>query len=262
MNRVMQLTESEKRKGVVTSSSGNHGAALSYACSQFKVPLTVIMPKNSSITKIENVKRYGGTIQFCDSTLAARDSETSKFINKYGAELVHPFNDEGIIAGQGTATLEFLEEIPKLEVIISPLSGGGLLSGTLAAAKQIKGDIQVFGAEPQEADDAYRSLKSGSIQSNKMTNTICDGLRAQLGSITFPIIHQQVEGIILCSEAEIIKAMQMIWERCKIIVEPSSAIALAALLKEKSRFAAKNVGVILSGGNVDLDHLPWINSNN
>ncbi|MDP6569832.1 MAG: pyridoxal-phosphate dependent enzyme, partial [Candidatus Marinimicrobia bacterium] len=252
MNRVMQLSDADKKKGVVTSSSGNHGAALSYACNTFKIPLTVIMPENSSLYKVENVKRYGGMVQFCEPNQEARDRDTARFIEEKGAVLIHPFNDENIIAGQGTVTLEFLEAVPKLDVMITPLSGGGLMSGILSAVKQRQKDIKIFGAEPREADDAYRSLKSGSIQSNHSTNTICDGLRAQLGSLTFPIIQKFADGIILCSEEEIVHAMQVIWQRCKIIVEPSSAITLSALTQKKSSFAGKNVGIILSGGNVDL----------
>ena len=257
LNTVMQLTKLEKSKGVVTSSSGNHGAALSFACRLAKIPVTVIMPKNSSISKIENVRRYGGSIQFCESTQEARDRETSGFINKHGAVLVHPFNDERIMAGQGTVALGFMKEIPSLDVIIVPVSGGGLMSGIISAVKQINENIRIIGAEPEEADDTFRSIQRGSIQINNSTNTICDGLRAQIGSKTFPIIRDHANNIILCKENDIISAMEMIWKIMKIIVEPSSAITLAALLNKRSQLKGKNVGLILSGGNVDLDCLPW-----
>ena len=171
--------------------------------------------------------------------------------------LVHPYNDERIVTGQGTAAKELLEDYPELDVIVSPVSGGGLLGGTLCSAKEMNPDIKVYGAEPAEADDAYRSLQSGKIESNETINTICDGLRAQIGTVTFPIIKEKVDGIITVTEVDIIDSMRIIWERMKIIVEPSSSITLAAVLNDKEVFTGKKVGLILSGGNVDLDHLPW-----
>ncbi len=178
-------------------------------------------------------------------------------MDETGATVVHPYNDERIVAGQGTATKELLEDHPDLDMIISPVSGGGLLSGTLLAAKGINPDIKIYGAEPSEADDAYRSLEKGEIVANKTIDTICDGLRAQIGTITFPIIQEHVDGIITVSESEIIEAMKMVWERMKIIAEPSSVITLGALLSHKELFQNKKVGMLLSGGNVDLNQLPW-----
>ena len=180
-------------------------------------------------------------------------------IKQTNSILVHPYNDKRIIEGQGTVTLEFLEQCPNLEIIVSPVSGGGLLSGTICSVKNLNKTIKIYGAEPKEADDTFRSIKSGTIQVNQSTNTICDGLRAQIGTITFPIIKENVEGILTIEEQDIIDSMKLIWETMKIIVEPSCAITLAAILKNKKIFQGKKVGLIISGGNVDLKNLPWNN---
>jgi len=256
-NTVLQLSKDDLNRGVATASSGNHGAALSMAVTNLGGITKVVMPKNTPHIKIRNVKRNGGQIIWCEPNQASRDKTLTEVLDDTGSVLVHPYNDERIICGQGTAALELMEEYPDLDIIVTPVSGGGLLSGTLCYAKEKKKNIQVYGAEPIEADDAYRSLLSGKIQSNETTNTICDGLRAQIGTITFPIIREKVNGIIPISEDDIISTMQMIWERMKIIVEPSCSIVLAAVLNNKKIFSGKKVGLILSGGNVDLDQLPW-----
>ena len=256
-NAVEQLTDKELEKGVATASSGNHGAALAMAVTRRGGKVTVVMPDDSSSKKIDNVRRNGGNIVWCEPFQESREQVLSNFVEHTGAIIIHPYNDKRIIAGQGTVALELLEDEPMLEAIVTPLSGGGLLGGTLCAVKNIKPEIKVFGAEPDEADDAYRSLKAGKRVSNKSTNTICDGLRAQIGELNFPIIQEFVDGIITLEEKEIITAMKMIWERMKIIVEPSSAITLAAVLKNVNIFKNKKVGLIFSGGNVDLDNLPW-----
>jgi threonine dehydratase len=256
-NTVLQLSEEELSSGVVTASSGNHGAALSMAVSNRGGKTTVVMPNNTPKIKVNNVERNGGEIIWCEPNQESREQVLKEVLDETGSVLVHPYNDERIIAGQGTAAKELLEDIPELDCIVSPVSGGGLLSGTSISAKSMNPGIQVFGAEPKEADDAYRSLETGEIQSNETTNTICDGLRAQIGTITFPIIQENVDGIITVSEEEIIESMKMIWERMKIIVEPSSSITLAAVMKDKERFAGQRVGLILSGGNVDLGELPF-----
>ena len=256
-NTVLQLSEEELSSGVVTASSGNHGAALSMAVSNRGGKTTVVMPNNTPKIKVNNVERNGGEIIWCEPNQESREQVLKEILDKTGSVLVHPYNDERIIAGQGTAAKELLEDIPELDCIVSPVSGGGLLSGTSISAKSMNPGIQVFGAEPKEADDAYRSLETGEIQSNETANTICDGLRAQIGTITFPIIQENVDGIITVSEEEIIESMKMIWERMKIIVEPSSSITLAAVMKDKERFAGQRVGLILSGGNVDLGELPF-----
>ena len=256
-NTVEQLTIEELSRGVATTSSGNHGAALSMAVTRRGGKTKVVMPNNTPKIKINNVERNGGEVVWCEPEQESRESVLKELIEKTGAVVVHPYNDERIMAGQGTCAKELLEDYPDLDTIVSPVSGGGLLSGTLLSSKALKANIQVFGAEPVEADDAYRSLKLGKIVPNETINTICDGLRAQIGTLTFPVIADLVDDIITVTEEEIIDSMRMIWERLKMIVEPSSSITLGAVLKNKDKFNGKKVGLIISGGNVDLDHLPW-----
>ena len=256
-NTILQLSKKQLTNGVITTSSGNHGAAVSSAASKLGASIKVIMPDNSPKFKVDNVQRYGGEIIFCEPNIKARENTLKKMVQETASTIVHPYNDEKIIAGQGTAAKELLESIPDLDVIIAPVSGGGLLAGTLLAAKNINPNIKVYGAEPKNADDAYRSIKNKKIVFNKTTDTIADGLRAQVGTITFPIIQKYVDGIILVSEEMIIQSMRMIWQRLKIIIEPSSSIVLAALLIKNEQFYNKRIGLILTGGNVDLDTLPW-----
>jgi len=256
-NTVEQLTQAEIEKGVVTTSSGNHGAALSMAVKRRGGKTKVVMPNNTPKIKINNVERNGGEVVWCEPEQSSRESVLADLVEQTGAIVVHPYNDERIVAGQGTCAKELMEDEPNLDMIVCPVSGGGLLSGTLLAAKGMKPEIMVYGAEPSEADDAYRSLQKGEIVANETIETICDGLRAQIGTIPFPIIQKYVDGIITVTETEIIEAMKMVWERMKIIVEPSSVITLGALLKSKDKFSGKKVGLILSGGNVDLNQLPW-----
>ncbi len=257
-NTVEQLTPDELDCGVVTTSSGNHGAALSMAVTRRGGKTKVVMPHNTPKIKVDNVERNGGEVVWCEPDQSSRENVLRELIEETGATVVHPYNDERIITGQGTAAKELLEDHPSLDIVVSPVSGGGLLSGTLISSKGINPNIQVYGAEPAEADDAYRSLTLGKIVPNETINTICDGLRAQIGTITFPIIQEYVDGIITVTEPEIIDAMRMVWERMKIIAEPSSVITLGALLKSKEIFSGKKVGLILSGGNVDLKQLPWV----
>ena len=259
-NAVMLLDDNCINQGVVTVSSGNHGAALAMAVRLRDGKTHVIMPKNTSNIKVENVIRNGAKIIWCEPNLLSREKTLKKVIGESGLTLVHPYNDVNIISGQGTVAKEFFEEIPELDIIISPVSGGGLLSGTLIFSKKISSKICVYGAEPEEANDAFKSLQKGTIQSNTTTNTICDGLRAQLGEVCFPIIKKHVDAIITVPEKEIVESMLMIWERIKIIVEPSCAITLAAVIKRKDKIKGKKVGLILSGGNVDLTQLPWMSS--
>ena len=214
-------------------------------------------PHNTPKIKVNNVLRNGGEVVWCDPDQKYRESVLKDVVKKNGSTVVHPYNDERIMAGQGTCVKELLEDVPNLDVIVSPVSGGGLLSGSLIAAKGMNSHIKVFGAEPKEADDAYRSLKKGTIVSNKTIDTICDGLRAQIGTKTFPVIQDLVDEIITIEENEVIDSLRMIWERLKIIVEPSCSIALALVLKKKHLFKGQNVGLIMSGGNVDLNKLPW-----
>ena len=256
-NAILQLKKADILKGIITTSSGNHGAAVSYTAREIGASSQVIMPENTPKNKIDNVKRYGGEIIFCEPNIKSREQTLEKIVNKSGASIIHPYNDEKIIAGQGTAAKELIEEVPDLDAIICPVSGGGLLSGTLLSAKELKPNLEVFGAEPKNADDTYRSILNNKIMSNTTTNTIADGLRAQLGSITFPIIKNNVNSILLVSEEMIINSMYLIWQILKIIIEPSCSIVLAALLLNSEKFINKKVGLILTGGNYDIKRVPW-----
>jgi threonine dehydratase len=218
------------------------------------------MPHNSAKIKFEAVKSYGAEIIICEPDHQSRESALEKFVAESSAVIIHPYNNESIIAGQGTVGIEFMEEHPELDAVVTPVSGGGLLSGTALAVKGMNSNTDVFGAEPEGADDAFQSLKTGKTIPNETVETIADGLRAEIGTLTFPIIQKNVTDIFTLSETEIIDAMRLIWERMKILVEPSSSIALAAVLKEKQLFQGKKVGIIISGGNVDLNDLPFEDS--
>ncbi len=257
-NAVFSLNDEEAAKGVGTHSSGNHAAALSLAAKNRGIKAYIVMPENAPEIKKKAVKGYGGEISFCKPTLQAREDTLHDILLKTGAAMVHPYNQKEIIAGQGTCALEFMQQQDNLDVIVTPVGGGGLLSGTSITAKYFNPDIQVVAAEPEGADDAYRSFKSGELIPVSTTNTIADGLLASLGELTFKVIQKNVDDIYTVSDKEIIEAMRMIWERMKIIVEPSSAVALAVVLKNKEIFKDKNVGIIISGGNVDLTHLPFM----
>ena len=256
-NTILQLSKEQLTNGVLTTSSGNHGAAVASAAKKLGANVKVVMPDNTPKVKVDNVQRFGGEIIFCDPNIKSRENTLNKMVKETGSTIVHPYNDEKIIAGQGTAAKELLEKIPDLDIIIAPVSGGGLLAGTLLAAKAINSNIKVYGAEPKNADDTYQSIKRKKIVPNKTTDTIADGLRAQVGTITFPIIQKHVDGIILVSEEMIIQSMRMVWQRLKIIIEPSCSIVLATILTNKKKFYNKRIGLILTGGNVDLDTLPW-----
>ena len=256
-NAIMELTESQKEKGVVTHSSGNFAQALSLATKYLGVKAYIVMPINAPKVKVSAVESYGGVISQCESTIEAREKSTTKIIENTGATFIHPSNDLNVIIGNSTACLELLEDFPNLEYIIAPVGGGGLIAGTALSAHFLARKCKVIGAEPKNVDDAFRSLKSGKIESNLTTDTIADGLRTHLGAINFPIIQKHVDRIITVEEHEIIYAMKLVYERLKIVIEPSSAVAFAAVLKEKDFFKDKNVGVILSGGNVDLQNLPF-----
>jgi threonine dehydratase len=257
-NAVMQLDEQLLLKGVATHSSGNHAQALSWAASLRNCKAYIVMPSNSSRVKVDAVKGYGGQITFCEPTLEARESTLVKVMNQTGATEIHPYNDFRIISGQATAALELIEEIPDLDLIIAPVGGGGLLSGTALSAHYFSPDTKVIGAEPEQADDAYLSFMKKKFVPSVKPDTIADGLRTSLGSMTFPIILKHVDRIVTVSEPSILKAMRYVWERMKILIEPSSAVPISALLERKINAGNKRVGVIISGGNVDLDNLPWI----
>jgi threonine dehydratase len=256
-NAVWSLTDEEAKLGVCTHSSGNHAQALALAAKMRGIPAYIVMPNNAPQVKKDAVAGYGGQITFCEPTLEDRESNLEKIKNKTGANVVHPYNDERVIAGQGTATLELLEEIPDLDVIIAPVGGGGLLSGTSIAATESKKGIRVIAAEPEKADDAFRSMQAGKIIPSENPNTIADGLLTSLGTLTFPIIQERVEQVVTVSEEAMIESMKFIWERAKIIIEPSAATVIAVLWEKKIDLSGLKVGVILSGGNVDLGNLPW-----
>jgi len=256
-NSILQLNDTEIKNGIITTSSGNHGAAVAFIADKIGTSSKIIMPNNTPKNKIENVQRYGGEIFYCEPNIKSREDTLEKMIQKSGGSIIHPYNDEKIIAGQGTAAKELIEKVPDLDAIICPVSGGGLLSGTLLAAKNLNPGIKVFGAEPENADDTYRSILNNKIMSNETTDTIADGLRAQVGTVTFPIIKENVDKILLVSEEMIISSMYMIWQRLKIIIEPSCSIVLAALMLNSNKFLNKKVGLILTGGNYDLKQIPW-----
>ena len=256
-NAILQLSNAQKQKGVVTHSSGNFAQALALAAKSLGIKAYIVMPSNAPEVKKKAVKGYGGIITECTPTLEARERTAKQIQKDKGATFVHPFNDFNVILGNASAGKELLEIHPNLDYIIVPVGGGGLVSGTALSALSFSDNCTVIGAEPFEVDDAYRSLEAGEIVHNTTTNTIADGLKTSLGDITFNIIKNHVQEIIRVTEEEIIEAMRLIWERMKIIVEPSSATALAAVLKSKSQFANKKVGLLISGGNVDLKRLPF-----
>lgn len=257
-NAVFALTDAEAACGVATHSSGNHAAALARAARLRGIPAHIVMPSNAPKTKIESVRRNGGIIVFCEPTLVAREAACAKVIAETGARLVHPFNDYAVMAGQGTATLELLEQAPDLDIVIAPVGGGGLLCGTAVAAKGARPGIRVIAAEPAGADDAARSFAAGHIIPLEKTSTIADGLRTSLGEKNFPLIQQHVDGVVTVSEESIVAAMRRIWEVLKIIIEPSCAVPYAAIMENKIDVSGKRVGIILTGGNVDLEALPWM----
>ena len=256
-NAVMSLGEAEAAAGVATHSSGNHAQALALAARMRGIPAHIVMPETSPKIKQKAVAGYGGRITLCKPTLQAREETLEQVVAETGATFIHPFNNDRIIAGQGTAALELLEEITDLDAIIAPVGGGGLMSGTAIAAKALAPDISVWGAEPAGADDAIRSLAAGRIIPSQNPRTIADGLLTSLADKTFAIISRHVERIYPASDEAIVRAMRLIWERMKIIVEPSGAVPLAALLEKGPGGKAQKVGIIISGGNLDLDRLPW-----
>lgn len=256
-NAVFSLDEDSAIRGVATHSSGNHAAALARAAALRGIEAHIVMPSNSSKVKIAAVQNYGGKITFCEPNLASRESTVTRVIAETGAVEIHPYNDFRIIAGQATAALEVMEDYPDLDFILAPVGGGGLLSGTALSAFYFSGNMRVIAAEPEQASDAYQSFQQKKFVPSVNPNTIADGLRTSLGSLTFPIILDHVSDIVTVSESEISEAMRLVWERLKIIIEPSSAVPVAAILANKVDIKGKKAGIILSGGNVDLDDLPW-----
>lgn len=256
-NAVFSLSEEEASKGVATHSSGNHGAALSLAATWRGIKAFVVMPSNSPRVKKDAVSGYGGEIVYCEPTLEARERGLAEVLRRQGATFIHPYNDPRVIAGQGTAALELCEDVPSLDTVMTPVGGGGLLSGTAIAIRATARKTQVIAAEPEMADDAYRSFRSGSIVPSDNPQTIADGLKTSLGDLTFSIIRRNVSDIVTVSEEAIVLAMRTIWERMKIVVEPSAAVPVGALMTARDKVPGVRIGIILSGGNVDLSALPW-----
>ncbi len=257
MNAILSLSEKEKAKGVATHSSGNHAQAVARAAKILGVKSYIVMPHTAPDVKRKGVLSYGGEIFDCEPNIESREKTLAEVVKKTNAAVIHPFNDYNVIAGQATAAKEFVEQISALDIMITPVGGGGLLSGTCLSMKYFSPDTLVMAGEPEGADDAYRSMLSGK-QEKSQANSIADGLLTSLGDKTFGIIKDYVAKIITVSDLEIIQAMVLIWEKLKVVVEPSAAVPLAAILKDKETFAGKNVGVILSGGNIDLKNVARI----
>jgi threonine dehydratase len=256
-NAAVRLSEAERQKGLATHSSGNHAQAVALSAKMLGVPAYIVMPENAPAAKRAATEGYGAAITSCKNTLAARESTLEQIVAETGATFIHPYNDYNVIAGQATCAKELLEDTSGLDILTAPVGGGGLMSGTALSARYFGQNLKVYGAEPEAVDDASRSLKSGTLQFNTTIDTIADGLRTNLGEKTFDILQRELDDIFTVTEAEILQAMRLIWERMKIIIEPSCAVPLAAILKQPAVFAGKRVGVILTGGNVDLGQLPF-----
>lgn len=256
-NAVFALDDEQILKGVATHSSGNHGAAVALAAMIRNAPAHVVMPSNSSDVKRAAVRHYQARVVDCSPGMRNREEALARVIEDTGAHMVHPYDDSLVIAGQGTAALELMDEVDNLDVILVPVGGGGLIGGTLLAAQGSGRDVKVIGVEPRQADDARQSLRRGARVVMDSPDTIADGLRASLGVRNFELIHRHADDIVCVEESEIIAAMRFVWERMKLVIEPSSAVPIAALLHRRLELPGKRIGLIISGGNVDLDHLPW-----
>jgi threonine dehydratase len=258
-NAILSLSKAERIKGVCTHSSGNHAAALALAAKMKKIPAYVVMPRTAPDIKKKAVAGYGAAIRYCDPTLAAREAALAEIVKETGAVFIHPFDNDAVIAGQGSAAKEIFEQTEGLDYLITPVGGGGLLSGSALSTRYFSPRTTVIGAEPSGADDAFRSLRDGFIHPSVNPKSICDGLLTNLSERTFGIIRGNVGEIVTVEEKSIMEAMRMIWERMKLVVEPSGAITLAAILENREKFSGKMIALILSGGNADLDNLPWTN---
>ena len=257
-NTVFSLSQEEASRGVATHSSGNHAQALALAARLRGIPAHIVMPENSPKVKVAAVRDYGARIVFCPPTQRDREQTLERVVAETGATFIHPYNNLGIIAGQATCALELLEQVSDLDVVVAPVGGGGLLSGTALSCHYLRPEVRVVAGEPKGADDAFRSVRDGRIYPSENPRTVADGLRTSLGTLTFPIIRRYVERIVTVEEGSIVTAMRHIWERMKILIEPSAAVPLAAILEGGIEISGKRIGVILSGGNLDLDSLPWL----
>lgn len=259
-NAVFGLSDDMLEKGVATHSSGNHALSLSYAAGRRGIPCTVVMPRTAPQAKKDAVIGYGGRIVECEPSTSSREAVFAEVVKQTGAEFVHPYNDPRVIAGQGTCSRELTEQVQGLDAVIAPIGGGGMISGTCLTLSNLAPEVKIYAAEPEQADDAYRSFKAGHIIADDAPETVADGLKVPLKELTWHFVSNHVTDILIASEQEIVDAMKLIWKRMKIVMEPSSAVPLATILKNKDTFAGKRVGIIITGGNVDLDNLPWMNS--
>ncbi len=258
-NAVFGLDEQTAKTGVATHSSGNHALSLSYAAGRRGIPATVVMPRTAPQAKKDAVLGYGGKIVECEPSTSSREAVFAEVVAQTGAEFVHPYNDSRVIAGQATCSKEIVEKLGILEAVVAPIGGGGMISGTCLTLSNISPDTQIYAAEPLNADDAARSFQAGHIISDDAPETVADGLKVPLKDLTWHFVSKYVTDILTATEEEIIAAMKLSWQRMKIVIEPSSAVPLAIILKNRELFAGKRVGVIITGGNVDLDKLPWLN---
>ena len=259
-NAVFGLTDVQAAKGVATHSSGNHGLCLSYAAGRRGIPVSVVVPRTAPEAKKQAMRGYGATVVECEPSTSSREQVFADVVAESGADFVHPYNDPRVIAGQGTCSLELHEDVGQLDAVVAPIGGGGMISGTCLSLSNVSPDTQIFAAEPEQADDAYRSFKAGHIIADDAPVTVADGLKVPLKDLTWHFVRNHVSDILLASEQEIVDAMFIIWQRMKIVMEPSSAVPLATILKNKELFAGKRVGLIITGGNVDLKKLPWMQS--
>lgn len=257
-NAVFGLTAAQAARGVATHSSGNHGLSLSYAAGRRGIPCTVVMPRTAPQAKKDAVKGYGGRVVECEPSTSSREAVFAQVVAETGAEFVHPYNDPRVIAGQATCSRELLEQVGELDAVVAPIGGGGMISGTCLTLSNLAPGVEIYAAEPKNADDAARSFRAGHIIADDAPETVADGLKVPLKDLTWHFVKSHVEDILTAEEDEIVDAMKLIWKRMKIVMEPSSAVPLATILKNRDRFAGKRVGVVITGGNVDLDKLPWM----
>ncbi len=256
-NAVFGLPQDKLSRGVATHSSGNHALSLSYAAGRRDIPVTVVMPRTAPEAKKAAVRGYGGKVVECEPSTSSREEVFAQVVARSGADFVHPYNDPRVIAGQATCSRELTEEIKDLDAIVAPIGGGGMISGTCLTISNIAPEVKIYAAEPEKADDAYRSFKAGHIIADDAPHTVADGLKVPLKELTWHFVSNHVEDILLAGEQEIIDAMYLTWQRMKIVMEPSSAVPLATIIKNRKLFAGKRVGIIITGGNVDLNKLPW-----
>ena len=256
-NAVFGLSDDQAARGVATHSSGNHGTCLSYAAGRRGIPCTVVMPRTAPQAKKDAVRGYGGRVVECEPSTSSREAVFAEVVAATGAEFVHPYNDWRVIAGQATCSAELIEQVEGLDAVVAPIGGGGMISGTCLTLSNLAPGVKIYAAEPEQADDAYRSFKAGHIIADDAPETVADGLKVPLKELTWHFVKSHVTDILTASDPEIVEAMKLIWKRMKIVMEPSSAVPLATILKNPETFAGKRVGIIITGGNVDLDRLPW-----